>query len=101
VKEIIAIGREQLGQVNLTNKESTVPANQIPHLLSVSYEGTHKEPYTGTGIGETEGWMFRFNDPRGTFQQMPAQSRKWFGWSARLQRDLGQMSTAALASHAK
>jgi hypothetical protein len=51
----------------LTDKERTTPGDQLPLLLYVYYEGSHTQPYVGTGIGENEGWWFQFNGPRGHF----------------------------------
>ena len=51
----------------LTEKERTTPSNQLPLILVVQYEGTHADTYMGTGKGDTEGWWFMFNGPRGHF----------------------------------
>lgn len=51
----------------LTDAERNTPGNQLPLLLDVYYEGTHAQPYLGTGKGEDEGWMFTFNGPQGHF----------------------------------
>ena len=51
----------------LSEKERSTPANQLPLLLDVYYEGTHTQSYMGTGKGEDEGWMFTLNGPRGHF----------------------------------
>jgi hypothetical protein len=51
----------------LTEQERSTPGNKLPLLLNVFYEGTHIEPYMGTGKGEDEGWMFMFNGPHGHF----------------------------------
>jgi hypothetical protein len=58
---------EGVGLRRLTEQERGIPSNQLPLLLDVYYEGTHKQPYTGTGKGEDEGWMFTFNGPKGHF----------------------------------
>jgi len=51
----------------LTEKERSMPGNQLPLLLAVFYEGTHTQSYWGNGKGEDEGFMFIFNGPRGHF----------------------------------
>jgi hypothetical protein len=51
----------------LTDKERSTPIKDIPLHLDIFYEGTRTEPYMGTGKGETDGWMFSFNGPRGHF----------------------------------
>lgn len=51
----------------LTEQERGVPGNRLPLLLDVYYEGTHTQPYMGTGRNEGEGWMFTFNGPQGHF----------------------------------
>jgi hypothetical protein len=51
----------------LTEQERGTPSNKLPLLLDVFYEGTHSEPYMGSGKGENEGWMFMFNGPHGHF----------------------------------
>ena len=51
----------------LTEQEKQTPANQLPLLLDVFYQGTRNEEYMGDGRNEDEGWMFTFNGPRGHF----------------------------------
>jgi hypothetical protein len=51
----------------LTEQERSIPVGQLPLFLDVYYEGTHTQPYMGTGKGEDEGWMFTFNGPKGHF----------------------------------
>ncbi len=51
----------------LAESERSTPGNQLPLLLNVFYEGTNAKPYMGTGKGESEGWMFTFNGPKGHF----------------------------------
>jgi hypothetical protein len=40
---------------------------ELPLALSVYYEGTHIQPYMGTGQGENVGWRYDFNGPNGYF----------------------------------